>query len=42
LVGDALPASGQAGYDRDMIKKLVILAALVALGIIAAKRLRGD
>jgi len=25
-----------------MIKKLVILAVLVALGVIAAKRLRGD
>jgi hypothetical protein len=25
-----------------MIKKLVILALLVALGVIAAKRLRGD
>jgi hypothetical protein len=33
---------GQAGYDRGMIKKLVILALLVALGVIAAKRLRGD
>jgi hypothetical protein len=33
---------GQAGYDRAMIKKLVILALLVALGVIAAKRLRGD
>jgi len=25
-----------------MIKKLVILALLVALGVVAAKRLRGD
>jgi hypothetical protein len=31
-----------AGYHRVMIKKLVILALLVALGAIAAKRLRGD
>jgi hypothetical protein len=31
-----------AGYDRAMIKKLVILALLVALGVVAAKRLRGD
>lgn len=31
-----------AGYDRAMTKKLVILILLVALGIIAAKRLRGD
>ncbi|MGA3353087.1 MAG: hypothetical protein ABSD85_07860 [Acidimicrobiales bacterium] len=31
-----------ARYDRAMIKKLVILALLVALGAIAAKRLRGD
>jgi hypothetical protein len=33
---------GQADYDLGMIKKLVILALLVALGVIAAKRLRGD
>jgi hypothetical protein len=31
-----------ARYDRAMIKKLVILALLVALGVVAAKRLRGD
>jgi hypothetical protein len=29
-------------YDRGMLKKLLILAVLVALGAIAAKRLRGD
>jgi hypothetical protein len=34
--------AGRAGYDDAMIKKLVILALLVALGVIAAKRLRGD
>jgi hypothetical protein len=38
----AHPAAGRAGYDGAMIKKLVILALLVALGVIAAKRLRGD
>ncbi|MGO9962120.1 MAG: hypothetical protein ACLPUG_01670 [Acidimicrobiales bacterium] len=35
-------SAGRAGYDGAMIKKLVILALLVALGVIAAKRLRGD
>jgi len=30
------------GTIRGMIKKLLILAVLVALGAIAAKRLRGD
>jgi hypothetical protein len=39
--GRCLPV-GRAGYDGAMIKKLVILALLVALGVIAAKRLRGD
>jgi hypothetical protein len=33
---------GEADYDRGMFKKLVILALLVVLGVIAAKRLRGD
>jgi len=31
-----------AAYDRLMIKKVLILAVLVALGAIAAKRLRGS
>ena len=30
------------GYDLGMLKKILILAVLVALGAIAAKRLRGD
>jgi hypothetical protein len=30
------------GTIRGMIKKLLILAVLVALGAIAARRLRGD
>jgi hypothetical protein len=38
--GGTRPRPG--GYDRGMIKKLLILAVLVALGAIAAKRLRGD
>jgi hypothetical protein len=29
-------------YDPRMIKKLLILAVLVALGAVAAKRLRGN
>jgi hypothetical protein len=30
------------GYDRSMLKKLIIIVVLIALGAIAAKRLRTD